>query len=128
VKIISFAWTTPALVAGAKTVTRRDWKPRWAAGFRDGELVAAYDRQPRYRGKQVATIRLTRSPYRESTADAPAEDYLAEGFKYLTEIGAKVDGHQPETLWRAWHLYPRDLFVVRFELVETTAHGKGLLT
>jgi len=115
---ISFAWTTPALLAGVKTVTRRNWEPEYAARFRAGQLVAAYDRQPRYRGRQVATIRLTQAPYRQSTAEAPASDWEAEGFAYLESVGAKVDGMRPKVLWRAWHVYPQQMWVVRFELVE----------
>jgi hypothetical protein len=116
VRAISFAWTTPALLAGQKAVTRRDWNDRYAASFRAGEMVAAYDRQARHGGKQVATIRLLRAPYKESTADAPASDYEAEGFTYLEGIGALVDGLTPRALWRAWHVYPEYLWVVRFEL------------
>lgn len=40
-RIISFAWTSPALLAGAKTVTRRDWDDSYARRFSAGELVAA---------------------------------------------------------------------------------------
>lgn len=89
-KIISFAWTTPALLAGRKTVTRRDWQLGYASGFHAGDLVAAYNRSPRHGGRQVATIRLTRAPYLESTKEAPPEDYEAEGLAYLDSIGAKV--------------------------------------
>ncbi len=117
-RIISFAWTTPALVAGHKTCTRRDWAPGWAVRFQTGDLVAAYDRSPRYRGKQVAVVRLTARPYPESTRDAPETDYEAEGFAFLSKIGAKVDGMTPEALWRLWHISARLLYVVRFELVE----------
>jgi hypothetical protein len=116
VRAISFAWTTPALLAGQKTVTRRDWKDRYAASFRAGDLVAAYDRQARFGGNRVAMIRLLRAPYKESTADAPDSDYEAEGFTYLEGIGALVDGVTPRVLWRAWHVYPKYLWVVRFEL------------
>lgn len=116
-KSISFAWTTPALLAGRKTVTRRDWKESWARSFREGELVGAYDRQPRFQGKQVAVIRLTEAPYLESTAQAPDSDYEAEGFGYLQERGIMVDGLLPEKLWRVWRVSPRSMWVVRFELV-----------
>jgi len=115
---ISFAWTTPALLAGVKTVTRRDWNPEYAARFRAGQLVAAYDRQPRYRGRQVATIRLTQPPYRQSTADAPESDWEAEGFAYLERMGSKVGKLTPRVLWKAWHVFPQEMWVVRFELVE----------
>lgn len=118
-RIISFAWTTAALLAGQKTVTRRDWKDRWAASWHAGDLAAVYERQPRYGGRQVATIRLTQDPYKQSTRDAPEDDFEAEGFAYLAERGIKVDGLRPEVLWRAWQLQPQMLWVVRFELMRT---------
>ena len=120
-RIISFAWTTLALLAGRKTVTRREWSLDYAALFARGDLVQAYDRNPRWHGRPVATIRLTRDPYPESTLYAPEEDYEAEGFAYLEEISAKVDGLTPRALWRAWHLYPQVLWVIRFEVVRVSA-------
>lgn len=116
-RVISFAWTTPALLAGKKTCTRRDWNDKYADAFNRGEIVLAYDRQPRYKGKPVATIQLTAKPYLQSTKDAPASDYQAEGFEYLQALGKKVDGLSPAALWRAWHLYPQMMYVVRFELM-----------
>lgn len=57
--IISFAHTTPALLAGKKTVTRRDWKPGHAAKFHSGLDVDAWDRSPRVkRARRVAEIRI----------------------------------------------------------------------
>lgn len=38
-KIISFAETTPALLADAKTVTRREWAEKHARSFKAGERV-----------------------------------------------------------------------------------------
>ena len=116
--VISFNWTAPALLAGHKTVTRREWKESYARQFQAGDVVAAYDRQPRFGGRRVATIRLTQKPYRENTREAPEEDYEQEGLAYLQQLGAKVDGLSPEALWRAWHVFPRVLWVVRFELIE----------
>lgn len=116
--VISFAWTTPALVAGQKTCTRRDWDPRYATRFRSGQLVQAYDRQPRYRGKPVAIIRLTADPVLQNTRDIPEEDYKREGFEFLQAAGIKVDGLLPQALWVAWRIKPRDMWVVRFEVVK----------
>ncbi len=118
-RIISFAWTTPALIAGRKTVTRRDWDDAYAARWHEGDLAAVFDRSPRYGGHQVATIRLTEAPYKDSTATAPDSDWEAEGFAYLHEQGLKVDGLRPDVLWRAWRQHPQLLWVVRFELVTT---------
>lgn len=122
---ISFAWTTPALLARRKTCTRRDWRPVYARGFHAGDIVAAFDRQPRFGGRAVATLRLTVDPYLQSTVDAPESDYAAEGFDYLTEIGAKVDGLSPRVLWRAWHLNPQDMWVVRFEILNLVDEDGG---
>ena len=118
-RIISFAWTTPALLAGRKTVTRRDWSPRWVKFIREGDEMAAYDKSPRYGGRQVGVIRLTAPLVQEWTNEAPPSDYEAEGFTYLEEQGMTVDGLAPPVLWRAWHFKPQLLYVVRFELVST---------
>ncbi len=115
--IISFAWTTPAILARRKTCTRRDWNDAYAARFKAGQLLAGYDRSQRFHGHQIAVIRLTRKPYKESSALAPDRDWEAEGFAYLSSIGAKVDGMTPEELWNDWHENPRQLYVVRFEIV-----------
>jgi hypothetical protein len=106
------------LLARQKSVTRRDWTGPYAAKFREGELVQAFDRNPRFGGKQVAVIRLTQTPYLERTSAIPEEDWQGEGFEYLQSIGAKVDGLEPRVLWKAWKLQPQWMWVVRFEVVE----------
>ena len=127
--IISFDWTTPALLAGQKTVTRRGWKPQHAAKFRDRMLVEAWNTSPRnVKGNphKVATIRLFGSPYIENSADALEADFEAEGFYYLEQQGLLIDGLRPTTLWNLWHLpaAAHDLYVVRFEVVELL-RGEG---
>lgn len=83
VKIVSFAWTTPPLIAGAKTFTWREWNERYARSFKAGELVAAYDKSQRNHGHQVATIRLTRAPLYVCAATLADEDYEHEGLKWM---------------------------------------------
>lgn len=63
--------------------------------------------------------RLAADPYLESTADAPEEDYEAEGFAWCEEQGIKVDGLRPQALWWVWHRpsYASQMWVVRFEVV-----------
>ena len=125
---ISFAWTTAALLAGAKSVTRRDWDRAYADAFYAGEKVAAYDRQPRYRGKQVAVIELMQRPYLEALAAMPDYDYEAEGWAYYeqhpevrpkTILGGRVDD---TTFTRAgferWRRSGGEMYVVRFKLLE----------
>jgi hypothetical protein len=125
VKIISFAYTTPALLAGAKTVTRRDWNAEYAQSFRRGEVVQAYDRNPRFHGKHVANIRLTEGPPWEAMHLMPDSDYIAEGFAWLHEhqdqisqAGRRVFGTFSFADFERWRQQPGGMWVVRFELVE----------
>ena len=118
-KVMSFAWTTPALLAGEKTVTRREWSEKFAARFHEGDLIQAWNRQPRFRGaEKLAIIRLTRTPYLERLCDIPAEDWFSEGFEYLQGIGATVNQFTPRDFWEHWKTQTDSLYVVRFELVE----------
>jgi len=82
-RIISFAWTTAALLAGAKSVTRREWDHEYARRFRAGDVVLAYDRSPRAHGRHVATIQLTQAPTWEALGMMPDSDYEAEGFAWF---------------------------------------------
>ena len=119
-KNISFEWTTPALLAGEKTVTRRAWKASYAQSLYVGQQLQAWDKSPRSGGHKVGVIELTRSPYLESTRLAPQEDYFAEGFAYLESEGFEVDGLSPFEVWTRWKREPVDLWVVRFEVKELT--------
>lgn len=113
--IISFAWTTPALLSGHKTMTRRDWTHAHATRFTVGQLVDAWDRSPRTgTGRKVATIRITREPRRESTSTIRREDFRREGFTWLQDHGYHG---QVEAVLRSWALDPREVWVVEFELV-----------
>ena len=118
-KIISFSWTTAALLQGHKTVTRRSWSPNYARQFHAGDLVAAYDRSPRYGGKQVATIRLTQDPYLENTANMPEADYEAEGLAWMERNTMIIQGEWPNAFWDSWKDDAEDVWVIRFEFVET---------
>ncbi len=128
-KIISFSWTSPALLARAKEVTRRNWKPRHAESFKEGELVQAWDKSPRFKGKKIGIIRLTCAPYLQTTFWMPGEDYEGEGFKYLDEhpelIGpaAKRAGFVPPLIeaFKRWQHADEILYVIRFEIAEMEA-------
>jgi uncharacterized protein YqfB (UPF0267 family) len=120
VKIISFAWTSPALISGHKTVTRRDWDDSYARRFSAGELVAAYNRSQRQRGQQIATIRLTAAPACEPMSAMPDSDYEAEGFGWFEAHPAALPPtHLPSTLreFDAWKRNGGSQWVIRFELV-----------
>lgn len=112
---ISFAWTSPALVAGKKTVTRRDWKPEHARKFKRGDKVTAYNKSPRNGGKPIAVIELTADPYLERTSKMTLESYQREGLTWLHSIGAVVP---PDLWWNAWRDLDEELWVIEFELLE----------
>jgi len=116
-KIISFAWTMPALKAKRKKVTRRNWNDKYARQFKAGEKVLAYDKNPRMGGKQIGIILLTQDPYQESTEYMPDSDYEAEGLAYLEEQGLLIRGMSPLTFWKAWKAAKETLWVIRFELI-----------
>ncbi len=84
-RIISFAWTTQAFLAGTKTVTRRMWKE---CNVKPGDLMQAWDKSPRAKGKRVGTIKILKVD-RE-----PLHDFLQHGEEELKREGGlwKTDG------------------------------------
>ncbi|KKL64596.1 hypothetical protein LCGC14_2163400 [marine sediment metagenome] len=114
---MAFAWTLTPLLLGEKTATRRKWKDSYAARFKKGDLVAAYDRQPRFGGKRVALLKLTRDPYKESTAGLTEKDWFEEGMHVVEAEGGAVDGVHPKVFWQRWMWEPEDVWVVKFKLV-----------
>lgn len=126
-RLLSFAYTTAPLLARVKRVTRRQWSADYALRFRAHELIRAYDRDPRYRGKHVADVRLIRRPYLQPISEMPDGDYELEGFRYLYEhpetrprtiFGEKVTPHTFSWEWfEEWRASGESYWVVRFELV-----------
>lgn len=120
-KIISFAYTTPALLAGAKTVTRRAWNRDYALRFNPDEVVQAYDHSPRIGGKCVGLIRVVSVKF-EPIALMPDSDYEAEGFAYMAAHNLRLvcDGLIPtRDYFEWWRNTGESFWTVRFELVET---------
>ncbi len=110
--IVSFAWTTGALLSGGKTCTRRSWSDghheRWVNAYRQGRLLHdAWDKLPFAGGRKVGKIRLTARPCRERLGDMPEGDLVAEGglWESLDEFIALFDN--PDEV----------VSVIRFELV-----------
>ena len=137
-KTISFAWTTDALLAGRKTCTCRDWEADYAERFKAGDLIAAYDRSPRFKGKQIATLRLTHDATKATLGELYPEDggYEAEGFAYYDEQIAAGNTKAVKSLDRNLGIYPGETlrerlddenragwgqWVIRFEVVEFTS-------
>lgn len=88
-------------------------------------MVSAYDRQPRFGGKQIAVIRLTCTPYFEATGIMPEVDYAGEGFEFYDQnphlLPKMYALEADETMldrFRAWQRVNVPLWVVRFQLEE----------
>lgn len=125
--IVSFSWTSRALVAGVKTATRRLWKDSYAARFHAGDLIDAYDRRPDFGGKPIAVLRLTEDVHVDADAGPPPGDFGAEGIPWLRDRGLCRPGlPRTEADFVAWTRADGPFYVVRFELVELTPHGVAL--
>jgi hypothetical protein len=123
--IISFAWTTPAVVIGEKTQTRRDWSRKTIVAatkvLQAGASVQAYDKSPRFGGKEFGTIRLTQIVAQEDSQTIPQEAWQAEGFHVLQTLGAttvrafvrNLQFRHPKTYWdiRKFRLQVRSTFI-----------------
>ena len=116
-RIVSFAYTVPALLARQKTVTRRRWKDSYARQFKAGHLFFAFDRSPRAGGKQIAVLRLTQDPYLERGMDIPTTDWVEEGFAYLASKGLQAGTLTPLQLWEQMEDAEDSWWVLRFEVV-----------
>lgn len=140
-QLISFTWTSAALLIGRKTVTRRDWAPRQRERFHAGDPVQAWDKLPRNGGVRIATIRLTAEPVVESCRLMPEADYEAEGYAFYDERAAAGDEELVAAIRRGLDLRSwescrsrfevdrrdgREMTVVRFELVEVSTAGLAL--
>lgn len=96
--IISFGWTAAALLAREKTSTLREWDDRYAARFRKGQVVDAWDRSPRAHGHKIGTLELTEAPELIQVRDlrnAHELHWVAEGFAYFHQHPE----HMPKTIW-----------------------------
>jgi hypothetical protein len=117
-----FGWTTPALLAGAKSVIRLPAGDRSVPHWRAGALVTAYQRAPARGGRPVAIVQLTHDPVLEPLPSMPDDDYEAEGWHWLHEHRALLPGwitasdFGPDA-FRQWRARPATLWVVRFRLV-----------
>ncbi len=137
-RIISFAYTTAAVIALIKNCTRRDWAAEYAAQFRGGELLKAYDRSPRFRGTHVGDVRLTCRPKYEPMAHMPDEDYVNEGFEFLYShpefLPKTIFGHKATRDDFSWEGFDRwrhngeSMWTVRFEIVQILPTASQLLS
>ena len=88
--IVSFAWTTPALLAGIKSATYRHWTDgylrKWQAAYDRGQRRhQAYNTAPFRGGHQVGWITLTERPARKRLRDFTDAEVWAEGLWWAGE-------------------------------------------
>ena len=99
--IISMAYTTPAWVNQAKTITRRNWNPNYASRFRKDQILRAYSSSPLGGGVPLGEMRLTDVPqFRRTSTASLQEMYEKEGFRFLDMEYQKFTGKK-ELLWDA---------------------------
>ena len=131
---ISFAWTTPAVVLGIKTETRRDWKPKTIQLARKAmeakTPVVAWSKAAYRGGLPFGMIRIVDLIDQEDSSKISGDAFAAEGFEYLSAIGAEFQkGWTALDVWNFWiHSTPGENLqtVVRFELLELNAEGERL--
>ena len=118
--IISYAWTTPALLALRKHRTRRHWQDSYAERWLAGSTHKAYDHLPRAHGKQVGTVTLKRHPFKENTKLMTEVDYELEGLKYMEEQGLFVKVSRgvfitPRSFFDQWREAGELVWVIDFD-------------
>ncbi|RYG34656.1 hypothetical protein EON81_14970 [bacterium] len=135
-RAISFAWTTPAVLAGHflpelpfKELTRRDWKPNYAASFKPGEVVSAWTKQARFGGEKFGVVRILSVTKEQSINVSSETDWHKEGFGLLTTLKSTFEkGYGACDVWRFWRFGVVDGewnegYTVRFELVDINEVG-----
>jgi hypothetical protein len=123
-KIVSFAWTSPALLAGEKSRTRRKWADKHAAQFRPGDKVQAWDRSPRFKGKLIAVIEILGIKY-EDIRLMPDSDFILEGFAYFEKRGLMIRGRIPRTAFEEWRKEGGFYYVIDFRLIEKVSKNES---
>lgn len=138
--IISFGWTSDALLAGFKDTTRRDWDREYvrlcqsSGRLIDRYILDAWDALPRVKSKNpkmIARVQLKAEPL--LSRELPPTDYAREGFEWLSRHGYTLNGIPPLETWRGWEYIWRGeniaqpanpLWVIRFNVVELTQAGR----
>jgi hypothetical protein len=116
-KIISFALTVPALLAGRKSRTRREWPDRYASMFKAGDHCQAFDRSPRFGGKQIAIIEIIEIK-KQHLSEMNAEDYEKEGFKYFEDNGLKIWNKEATQAFNDWREDDQEVYVIDFKVLK----------
>ena len=119
---VMFAWTYPAVLAGAKTSARVPWTAQYVHQYAAGTLAVVYGRGRRRGGRPLAVVRFTHDPVAEPLGAMADGDYESEGWRWLHEHRELLTGsaRASDYSWGAferWRARPGSVMVLRFELV-----------
>ncbi len=103
-----------ALLAGEQTVTFRPWEIKVYTSYNQGDIITAQDR----RGKPVATIKITQTPYKKMSDQIRVSDWVNIGFDYRQKMSMRINGLTPWEVWQKWVNEPDYLWIIRFEILE----------
>jgi hypothetical protein len=92
--------------------------------FKIGELVQAWDRSPRFKGKRISIIKIL-GLKKESIALMPEEDYEREGFRYFEDQGIRIRGQVPREAFAEWLREGGEYWVVDFQVVSIIGQNGG---
>ena len=110
--IISFAWTTQAIIQGKKTETRRFWnydymERFWKSCQANDMRFIGYNKSPRFGGCPIALCRIKQKPY-------------LQDLKFVTDADEKAEGG----LWGSADEYRKAMaghdqipYVIKFEVL-----------
>jgi hypothetical protein len=127
--ILSFGWTTPAVVIGKKCVTRRQWAERTIRIYERliGHDVDAADSGLQYGGKVFGRVKILDVKRDDDTRKMLEDDWYHEGFDALEALGLKVGRYAPDELWSFWkHENTEPYTRVQFALVSLNQYGDEL--
>src|SRR6185437_13013526 len=120
-------YTWPAFVAGAKSVTRRDWKPQTAAHYVQGFVFDCWSNSPYAGGVKIGQARVTQTAHRENRRHCPDADYAGEGFAWMNAHPQAIPIGARKQVWAKddcslaafgrWRKTGLTLWAVRFEIV-----------
>lgn len=103
---ISFAWTTQAFLADAKSRTRRYWNDDYAQRFikayQRQETIGALNKLFRAGGEKMGELILTTEPHKELTGLMNELDYEAEGLAWMERLGILIRGQTPRQFFEDW--------------------------
>ncbi len=115
---ISFAWTTDAFKVGVKHRTRRNWNDdyaqRFIKAFHNQDVIGALDKNFRFGGKQIGSLKLTEAPFKEPTGLMNEFDYKVEGLYWMEKQGIKIKGLHPREFFENWKQTNEMVWVVTF--------------